>query len=421
MPTIERKLRVFLSYAREDKETVHEIYRRLNNEEWIEPWQDISKILPGETWALEIRKAIDQADVIIIILSENSVIKEGFIHTEMHYAWNRSLQKPPGTIFLIPMRLEDCKVPIGLYDLEAKQWVDYFDEEKEVSYAKLLKSLEARLEQRKILETRERALTKKRKEIKTRKEKIELEATEKARKIAEKKVLKEKREATEKDRDESYMRRLIASEEEVRIEGQDDYLRRLMRSEEKFRNKPQKNRTYSPEIPLAPPLKSVSKQKKLPYFIVSGIAILFIIVYLIGKAPDPLALATVERPLTEKTTIVPTQSSATIAFTPTSELDVVFGLGSTMVSPIDGMALLYIPAGEFEMGSNAEEALAECQRLRGGCEEEWFMDAEPIHTVTVDAYWIDRNEVTNAMFSVFLNEADNQRGVSRSLCKRIFI
>ena len=121
-PIADRKLRVFLSYAREDKETVHEIYWRLKGEKWIEPWQDTLNILPGETWALEIKKAIDLADVVIIFLSENSVIKEGFIHREMHHAWERSLEKPLGTIYRIPVRLDECDVPVDIYGLEAKHW-----------------------------------------------------------------------------------------------------------------------------------------------------------------------------------------------------------------------------------------------------------------------------------------------------------
>jgi len=55
--------------------------------------------------------------------------------------------------------------------------------------------------------------------------------------------------------------------------------------------------------------------------------------------------------------------------------------GSTMVSPKDGMTLLYIPAGEFEMGSDLGE-----------------YDEVPIHSVYLDAYWIDQTEVTNSMY-----------------------
>jgi serine/threonine-protein kinase len=56
----------------------------------------------------------------------------------------------------------------------------------------------------------------------------------------------------------------------------------------------------------------------------------------------------------------------------------------------DGMPLVYVPEGKFEMGSNADER------------------ARPVHRVALDAFWIDQTEVTNTMFAAFLNELGNQ-------------
>jgi formylglycine-generating enzyme required for sulfatase activity len=69
------------------------------------------------------------------------------------------------------------------------------------------------------------------------------------------------------------------------------------------------------------------------------------------------------------------------------------GIDSTRISPKDNMTLLYIPAGEFVMGSGM-----------GGDDE------KPVHTVELDAFWIDQTEVTNAMFAAFLNAEGNQVG-----------
>ena len=57
-------------------------------------------------------------------------------------------------------------------------------------------------------------------------------------------------------------------------------------------------------------------------------------------------------------------------------------LGVTQISPVDGMVLSYIPAGTFQMGSNDGES-----------------DEQPVHTVTLDAFWMDQTEVTNAMYA----------------------
>ena len=55
-------------------------------------------------------------------------------------------------------------------------------------------------------------------------------------------------------------------------------------------------------------------------------------------------------------------------------------------SALDGMVL--IPAGNFQMGSNDPEA---------------WDDEQPVHTVYVEAFYMDKYEVTNAAYAVFLN------------------
>ena len=53
----------------------------------------------------------------------------------------------------------------------------------------------------------------------------------------------------------------------------------------------------------------------------------------------------------------------------------------------DGAEMMLIPAGEFQMGSNSGND-----------------DEKPVHTVYVDAFYMDEYEVTNAQYAVFLNQ-----------------
>jgi LysM repeat protein len=140
-----RKLRVFLCYTSTDKPKVLELYRRLLREDWIDPWIDKEKILPGQHWSTVIRQSLSEADSVIIFISKKSTTKESFVQREMNLAWELSLNKPRGTIYLIPLRLENCEVP---FDLRERQWVDYFGENQEQTYRLLLKSLKARHEQK---------------------------------------------------------------------------------------------------------------------------------------------------------------------------------------------------------------------------------------------------------------------------------
>lgn len=140
------KLHVFLCHASEDKEDVRDIYSKLSNESWIEPWLDEMKILPGQEWDLEIEKAVEAADVVIIFLSILSIKKEGYVQREVKFVLDIALEKPEGTIFIIPLRLNDCKPP-----RRVRQWqyVDYFPENnRDYTYGRLLESLKLRLSQK---------------------------------------------------------------------------------------------------------------------------------------------------------------------------------------------------------------------------------------------------------------------------------
>jgi formylglycine-generating enzyme required for sulfatase activity len=75
------------------------------------------------------------------------------------------------------------------------------------------------------------------------------------------------------------------------------------------------------------------------------------------------------------------------------------GIGSAMVSGIDGMTLLYVPEGKFTMGTKTEDAVIECQKYRSDCQLYSFKDQEPPHEVDLNAYWIGQTEVTNEMYA----------------------
>jgi formylglycine-generating enzyme required for sulfatase activity len=75
----------------------------------------------------------------------------------------------------------------------------------------------------------------------------------------------------------------------------------------------------------------------------------------------------------------------------------------TWTRPSDGAVMVYVPGGTFEMGSTEAEidaALDLCAQHRGngGCPDDLFNDESPLHSVTLDAFWIDRTEVTNAQY-----------------------
>jgi len=57
-----------------------------------------------------------------------------------------------------------------------------------------------------------------------------------------------------------------------------------------------------------------------------------------------------------------------------------------------------VPAGQFTMGNSADTAYVECVYGGGTCGRGWFNSEEPAHTVSLDTFYMDRYEVTNALY-----------------------
>ena len=142
-----RPLRVFLCHSSSDKERVEELYDRLLKSGSVEPWLDTKNLLPGQVWEFEIIKAVREADIVLACLSNESITKEGFVQKEIELALNEAGKKPEGSIFLIPVRLEECSVPHRLQHL---QWVDIFEYK---GFERLIYAMRARASSLKLTES----------------------------------------------------------------------------------------------------------------------------------------------------------------------------------------------------------------------------------------------------------------------------
>ena len=132
-------LRIFLCHSSEDKPAVLNLYSRLYND-GFDPWLDEKKLLPGQEWEVEIPKAVKTSDVVIVCLSHKAINKSGYVQKEIKFALDKAEEQPEGTIFLIPLKLEECDVPERL---QRWQWVNLFEEE---GHERLMSSLRIRAE-----------------------------------------------------------------------------------------------------------------------------------------------------------------------------------------------------------------------------------------------------------------------------------
>lgn len=342
---MKRPLRVFLCHASQDKTAVRELFTALQGEGWIDPWLDKAKILPGQDWELVIEKAVDASDVVIVCLSSQSVTKEGFVQREIRYAYDIALEKPEGTIFLIPLRLDDCIVPRKLKSLH---WVDYFGAEKDEAYSNLVEALKLRYDQKLQAE-----------EIQREQERQAQKAEELAHQLADERAARAKAEQEAK------------TEREARLKWERDMAEKVAQSvPEKVKTEQEEPKKQKPAENLAPRFEekkfipAVIENKPKQTFPIWGIyaSIFFVLAF---SAWGISKLANLGSVATQAPNL---------------------GIGSTMLSQKDGMTMMYVPAGEFTMGSD------------NGSDDE-----KPVHTVYLDAFWIAQTEVTNAMFAKCVN------------------
>jgi hypothetical protein len=112
MPMSEK---IYISYSRKDANQVQAIVRALElNRHQV--FLDIQDIRPGDNWIAALRQAIDSSDILILVMSKNS-LGSPVVIDELHYAINANKR-------IIPIVIDDVpaeKIPLGLQNI---QWLD---------------------------------------------------------------------------------------------------------------------------------------------------------------------------------------------------------------------------------------------------------------------------------------------------------
>ena len=117
-------MRIFISYAREDRESATRLYRLLRKIEGVYPWMDFYNLSPGSEWESEVMRALESSNLIVLLLSKHSVSKTGYVQREIREGIEKAKLYPPGKISLIPVRLDDSEP--AHKELSKLHWVDLF-------------------------------------------------------------------------------------------------------------------------------------------------------------------------------------------------------------------------------------------------------------------------------------------------------
>ncbi len=122
--------RVFVSYVREDQETVERLAKELSAY-GIKVWLDKTELKPGTRWRDAIREAISQGDFFIACFSEAYQRRsKSYMNEELTPAIEELRQRPTNRTWFIPVLLSNCEVParsIGAGEtLREIQWVELY-------------------------------------------------------------------------------------------------------------------------------------------------------------------------------------------------------------------------------------------------------------------------------------------------------
>jgi len=115
--------RVFIAYGKEDAALAERLCGDLETLGFA-PWMDVRKLLPGQNWPRAIETAIETSDFFVACFSTRSVNRKGGFQAEIRYALDCARRVPLDEIFLVPLRLDACRVPRPIQ--REWQYIDLF-------------------------------------------------------------------------------------------------------------------------------------------------------------------------------------------------------------------------------------------------------------------------------------------------------
>jgi formylglycine-generating enzyme required for sulfatase activity len=413
-----QKGHIFISYRRADSEGyAGRIYDRITPQFGADAvFMDVDTIDAGVDFVKVLEEAVQSCDVLVALIGRrwlnlkdvNGVRRldspEDFVRVEIATALNRDIRVIPVLVGGASMP-DSTELPENLKSLARRNALTVNHATFHADMSRLIEHLERALqaaEDSKILKAKKLQEEQARKERQAQIDKL-LHQADTALNLSDWKLAGEKlKEIVEIDpghleaqaKLELVEEKLAALEEQKKIESREkeEEKRGKEKKEREAAAKAQAERLAREKTKTEEKVRQATLRKerqreimekvktffanagKLPYYIGGGIVLLFTLGYIISNIELPAKSETTNTPAA----LIPATGTTEVSSIPTPE----FGIGSIMVSEKEGMVMVYVPAGEFRMGSeNGED------------------DEKPVHTVYLDAYWIDQTEVTNAMYA----------------------
>lgn len=118
------RVRVFISYSREDSNHVAALRMKLQDY-GVDVWTGSEQVHPDEDWSDEVRRALEQSDLAIFCFSARTFSRPGYVQMEFKYAMEVAERR--SSTFIVPVRLDESPLPPEFRRLELVEVLDVSD------------------------------------------------------------------------------------------------------------------------------------------------------------------------------------------------------------------------------------------------------------------------------------------------------
>ncbi len=125
---------IFISYAREDRETAERLAHALTNQGWSVWWD--RDIPPGQSFDQVIEQQIDAARCMVVLWSRTSAPSD-WTKVEAEEGERRGV--------LVPALIEDVRIPLAFRRIQAADLVDWTGDEQAEGFAALVAAVRSKL------------------------------------------------------------------------------------------------------------------------------------------------------------------------------------------------------------------------------------------------------------------------------------
>jgi hypothetical protein len=122
-------LKVFICYSTLDILKARNLNNALGSRSF-DIWFADERLMGGQDWDIEIARAINKSDIVLVLLSKRALKRAGYMQKEIRVALDAAKEKPEGEIFIIAVRLDECEVPDNLRKLRWRNLIETNDYDK---------------------------------------------------------------------------------------------------------------------------------------------------------------------------------------------------------------------------------------------------------------------------------------------------